>query len=400
MATMFDNDEFSSEEKWEKTGKRRRRNTSGMSDNASIENKITLILNELKSIKEDTSSTHRIIQETTQTMKVITHKINEVITSHNAQASILKTLAYKSLDLEARSRRNNLVFWGFMENPQENCFSRVRDMISDLIGVDADNMYISRAHRMGKFKRGSCRPIIVNFRDYCDIEMIMSKAYMLKGTVFSVDRDFPKEISDARKKLWRVFRECKEKYPPSANVQLLYPAKLVCNGAIIKDEFPDWFAILGGDRRHCFQEIRHLNTDVLSNVQISNEDQTVSGMEVTENSQSHETSIQTNAPDVIGSPEVRSSQPSIFRSHVKTNGSNNNDQTTVKKTVTRESRSRSRAKKTAHRARSAIPRIERSRLDVSVDRPRVASKSQTVDKPLSCDRSSAAAPNGAQTVPI
>ncbi|KAH3836713.1 hypothetical protein DPMN_110086 [Dreissena polymorpha] len=46
------------------------------------------------------------------------HSIEETLTDHNAR---LKLLEYKSIDMEARSRRNNLIFSGISEHRDENC---------------------------------------------------------------------------------------------------------------------------------------------------------------------------------------------------------------------------------------------------------------------------------------
>ena len=43
--------------------------------------------------------------------------------------------------------------------------------------------------------------IIVSFRDFCDTQSIMERAYVLRNTCFSVAYDLSKEINDARKKV-------------------------------------------------------------------------------------------------------------------------------------------------------------------------------------------------------
>ncbi|KAH3786816.1 hypothetical protein DPMN_164927 [Dreissena polymorpha] len=53
----------------------------------------------------------------------------------------------------------------------------------------------------------------------------MSSFYKLKGTRYSIDRDFPLEIRLARKLLWQDFHGLKSKHPNS-KVQKVYPAKL------------------------------------------------------------------------------------------------------------------------------------------------------------------------------
>lgn len=111
-------------------------------------------------------------------------------------------------------------------------------------------MYIDRAHRLGKIdsrKNTQRRPIIVHFRDFCDIEDIMSKVTMLKGSGFSLDFDYPKEIQDARSRLWPAFKQMKRECP-GARVHIAYPAKLVKNRQLIQDELPEWLKYTGANR--------------------------------------------------------------------------------------------------------------------------------------------------------
>ena len=49
-------------------------------------------------------------------------KVDEVISVANSKVSLLKLLSYKSIDIEARSRRCNLIIRGIEEEPGENCF--------------------------------------------------------------------------------------------------------------------------------------------------------------------------------------------------------------------------------------------------------------------------------------
>lgn len=189
--------------------------------------------------------------------RFMTEKIGQVIEVTNKNTSVLKTLAYKSIDLEARSRRNNLIFWGLYENYGENCFAVIRDFIINHLDLDANKMYLSRAHRLGPRKIGRQnpnRPIIVNFRDFCDTVAIMGKAHMLKNTPFSICYDQPKEINDARKKLWDELKLIKAK-EPRVKFQIVYPAKLVIEGKVVRDEFPDWTQVMKGSRLVDFSHI-------------------------------------------------------------------------------------------------------------------------------------------------
>ena len=192
--------------------KRRKRSDTDQVDSysafmdSSMDGKINRIFGELQVIRETQEQTNRGMKSFQNSFLCMGQKMAEVVEVTNRNTSVLKTLAYKSIDLEALSRRNNLIFWGHAKNRYENCFNIVRNLINDRLDLDANGMYLSRAHRLGPRKIGqrvSSRPIIVNFRDFCDTESNMSRAYMLKRTPFSVGYDLPKEINEARKKLWQ-----------------------------------------------------------------------------------------------------------------------------------------------------------------------------------------------------
>ena len=199
---------------YQMAGKRRRTNTGSGSGTESeqrsifmlsgVEDKLSIIFDELMCIRSNQEKSYRGMLSFQSCFKNVGEKVTEVVKTTNRNTDMLKTLAYKSIDIEARSRRNNLIFWGLVENYSENCFDLVRQFIKNELDLDADRMYLTRAHRLGPVRLGTSlrkRAIIVNFRDFCDTEAIMSNAHLLKGTPYSVDRDLPKEINVARKRL-------------------------------------------------------------------------------------------------------------------------------------------------------------------------------------------------------
>ena len=106
-------------------------------------------------------------------------------------------------------------------------------------------MYLERAHRLGPRNighRNRPRPIIVAFRDYNDTELILEKAFHLKGSNYAVSRDYPQEISSARKSLWGQFKEARS--IDKNRVLIKYPARLVVNGNTVRDCFPDWDEVM------------------------------------------------------------------------------------------------------------------------------------------------------------
>lgn len=244
---------------------KRKRTNTGQSDSdsrsifmlSSSDDKLNIIFDELVSIRKNQEQTNRGMLSFLNSFRSMGESINQVIQTTNRNVDMLKLLSYKSMDLEARSRRNNLIFWGLAENYHENCFFLIRDLLKRQLDLDADKMYLTRAHRIGPRNtnlRNQRRPIIVNFRDFCDTEAIMKNAYMFKSTPFSVDYDFPKEISEARKSLWSEVKAIKSKNP-RAKTQIIYPAKLIVDSRVVCDKFPDWAKVLKDSRLGDFSHV-------------------------------------------------------------------------------------------------------------------------------------------------
>lgn len=183
--------------------------------------------------------------------------VNELRNTTQVNKDRINMLAYKSIDSEARQRRNNLVFWGIPESVSEDCSVVLNDFLATQLHLDPDNIYVQRVHRIGKLKplqrRGSGparprhRPLIAAFRDYPDVELILSNVDKLQGSNFGINRDYPQEIVNARKPLFKEKKELKNQFP-SAKISIQFPAKLIKDGHVIRDMFPNWHKVLKLDR--------------------------------------------------------------------------------------------------------------------------------------------------------
>ena len=165
------------------------------------------------------------------------------------------------IDLEARSRRNNLIFFNISEPENETNFDCENVLLNFLHNrlkfghSDIDKIVFQRVHRLGKRRRGQLsngddpkpRPIIAGFRDYKWREEVLFRAKNLKGTNFSIQQDFPAEIRTARGKLWQQFTQARSE---GLRTTIAYPAKLIVEGELVKDMFPGWgkwaFSDVGG----------------------------------------------------------------------------------------------------------------------------------------------------------
>ena len=247
---------------WSKQRKRQRRNTDGISvstsdgperedmsdlENLSVDDKLNRIMQKLLNI-DDLSDKLTSLEAGFDTT---VSDVSEIKTDIKEFDLRMRSLEYKALDQEARGRRNNLLFWGIQETESENCEQSVLDIINTKleVGMDAP-IAIQRAHRVGQKAtrygktRTKPRPIVICFRDYKDVENVLSNANKLKGTNISIGRDYPKEINDARQLLWPKYKEAKKLRPKK--VFLKFPAQLVINKVVVEDCFPNWSHFIHG----------------------------------------------------------------------------------------------------------------------------------------------------------
>ena len=203
------------------------------------------------------------LEESNRTLVTIAHsvnqnsvQVNQVNLRMNRHEQLLRLLAYKSIDSEARSRRRNLVFHGLAENRNEDCSFKLGQYLWDEMNIDIDDLYIERVHRLGSLQKARQkttdpneplrRPVIVAFNDTRSVNRALDNAHTLRGSGFSVTRDFPLEIVKARRALMPQF--IKERQNRQNKVSIEYPAKLTVNGKTVCDAFPDWFTVLQQDR--------------------------------------------------------------------------------------------------------------------------------------------------------
>ena len=75
-------------------------------------------------------------------------EVESVVKSYDDRVRLLE---YKTIDLEARSRRNNILFFGISESRSENCKNVVADFLLAHLNTRITEADINRAHRVGRF---------------------------------------------------------------------------------------------------------------------------------------------------------------------------------------------------------------------------------------------------------
>ena len=254
-------DVFGTSEQWtdQLSDRRRKKRKAQNSKGSSSDNKIDIEKFKTLNTDEKLSALFTKFDNNNEHLTALESKMNQCLqissdirnnkTRIDNHETRLLLSEYKSVDLEARSRRKNLLFSGFTEERDENCVIQISNFLRESLGIQSE-VCIDRAHRLGRFKRDQHRQIIIAFRDFSDVQLILSKAYKLKGSKYSINRDYPQEIVNARKSLWKEYKSLKSNNPDK-RVHLVYPAKILMDGRVVSDAFPLWGEVMNGQRINC-----------------------------------------------------------------------------------------------------------------------------------------------------
>ena len=179
----------------------------------SIETKLNNMEINMAEIKESLEYAHAEIADL--------KKENEYSKENQAQAreriEILerdnKTMRDKIIDIQARSMRDNLLFFNMPELEKENTTEMIHELLESKIGItDARNtVKIDRSHRIGRKRDGDRkpRPIVVKFNYHQDREFVRLNAKKLRGTRIGISEQFPEEIENIRKTLYPELKKAK-----------------------------------------------------------------------------------------------------------------------------------------------------------------------------------------------
>ena len=120
-----------------------------------------------------------------------------------------ENLEEKLLHLDEYSRRENLVLEGIKESGlDEDCFKSVYSVLEQ---VGLKKFQFQRCHRLGRYKPGITRAIIVRFVLFQEKMEVVKKRDELRTHKVLIHDDFPPEISAQRAKLRPVLRYLRDK---------------------------------------------------------------------------------------------------------------------------------------------------------------------------------------------
>jgi hypothetical protein len=132
-------------------------------------------------------------------------------------------------DMRDRMCRNNLIFRGLKEGPRESqdkCSKLLGDFLKHELGCS--EVFLNRAHRLGKVRPGFDRPVIAHIPNDYDIKQIQASTNRLKGTKYSVSEDVCKRVREIKSAFLHIRREAKK-------VQI--PVKVTYDHMFVNDRY-------------------------------------------------------------------------------------------------------------------------------------------------------------------
>lgn len=152
------------------------------------------------------------------------------------------------VDLDDRSRRNNVLVFGIPEKPGETADDLTQTVVEgvfkNVLGVQVSST--ERIHRIGRKQNGRSRPVVLKLLNYREKDLIFKNCSKLKGSSISVSEDFSAATRQKRKKLWD---SASEERKAGGKVRLAYD-KIKINDVLYRWDDARKCRTVVGDRDH------------------------------------------------------------------------------------------------------------------------------------------------------
>lgn len=159
----------------------------------------------------------------------------------NAEVNTLRQeterVSEETVDLQARSMRDNLLFFNFQEcdsfdeRCNENCTEKIKAFCADTLKIeDSQELKIDQAHHVGTYEQNKTRPIVVKFNYFLDKVRVKQAAYIvLKGSAYRVADQFRRNIKEHRQVLYPIMVKARDS---GKQVKMVHD-KLYINGRVV-----------------------------------------------------------------------------------------------------------------------------------------------------------------------
>ena len=170
------------------------------------------------------SDISRTPEQVDVSLKLQSEKVKSLTEENAFLKQEVATLRSRIINMEAHSRRENLLFDEINDTDREtweNCENKLRDFLKNNLNLDTSHeIRFERVHRLGPFTTGKCRTIIAKFSFFKEREIVWRNRTTLKDTKFWILEDYPQEVQRSRKVLYPILREAqKEAKRPNSGIK-------------------------------------------------------------------------------------------------------------------------------------------------------------------------------------
>ena len=222
---------------------------------ANIEETISRLDSEVKVLNNQQKKLKKNVEELQEGMEYTEDDISDLQRDNKKLENDVYELKKQLMYMENYSRRENLKFFGLLENidaslnsmnveeglprqhdASENTKEIIYKFLEDQLKIDRPRGKIEfqRVHRLGKPNPQKSRPIIARFLRYSDRELVMEQArkHLKDSETLHVFDDIPKELYDLRKEQIKKLKEARQR-GHTAYFSKAHPDKLFVNGKYI-----------------------------------------------------------------------------------------------------------------------------------------------------------------------
>lgn len=182
-------------------------------------------------------STQELLKQLLDGQKCIQQRLGAIESKLKKVDSIEKSvqcLKRRLVDLEDRSRRNDLIVFGIPESENETIDALndkvVSDLFQNMLGINVRS--VERLHRIGRRQPNKPHPVILKLFDRRGKISILKNCYKLKGKRMSVSEDFSAVTRQIRKQLWDSTAELCES---GKKIRLVYDKIRIDNDLFVWD---------------------------------------------------------------------------------------------------------------------------------------------------------------------
>ena len=172
-----------------------------------------ILLNIIQNQINKVSTVEAKAKQNAKDIKKMERKVEEVESRNKILKEENVNLKEKLLEVEARQRRNNLLFDGINDAMGESdleIIAKVRNCLKSIGELDV-NFRIDKCHRIdGPFDVNKNRRILCTFNWYYDVQVILRHRKSMPRGVF-VSEDLPEEWVDRRRILKPIYNAAKRK---------------------------------------------------------------------------------------------------------------------------------------------------------------------------------------------